>query len=100
MGLICSGLGSAGIYPTESAARIPYLLNDSGAKIVFVDNANQLSKILSARPNCPGVVRIVVFDDTIAEDAKDPMVVSFSRWCERGQQIDRDDPTGWFDTID
>ena len=62
MGVLCAGGVSSGIYPTDSAAQVEYLINDSRSKIVFVEDEEQLDKVLSCRSRCPTLEKIVVFD--------------------------------------
>src|SRR3954462_8313280 len=35
MGILCAGGVSSGIYPTDSAAQVEYLVNDSSTKVIF-----------------------------------------------------------------
>ncbi|MEP6832674.1 MAG: long-chain fatty acid--CoA ligase [Gemmatimonas sp.] len=46
---ICSGVTDVPIYPTLPAAQIPYLLNDSGARALFVSTSDQAKKIAGIR---------------------------------------------------
>jgi long-chain acyl-CoA synthetase len=50
---ICSGLADLPIYPTLPVEQIPYLLNDSGAEIVFVSTSEQARKVASIRAQAP-----------------------------------------------
>src|SRR4051795_7015517 len=62
MGILCAGGVSSGIYPTDSAAQVEYLVNDSGTKVIFVEDEEQLDKVLVCRARCPSLEKIVVFD--------------------------------------
>ena len=44
LGILSAGGISAGIYPTDAPAQVAYLLNNSGAAIIFVENEEQLDK--------------------------------------------------------
>lgn len=46
---ICSGLTDVPIYPTLPAEQIPYMLNDSGARALFVSTSDQAKKIATIR---------------------------------------------------
>jgi long-chain acyl-CoA synthetase len=50
------------IYPTLTAEQIAYLLKDCGARIVFVSNQEQLTKLLSIRQQTH-LDKIIVMDD-------------------------------------
>ena len=62
MGILCAGGVSSGIYPTNSSVQVEYLINDSGTRVIFAEDEEQLDKILSCRARCPTLQTIVVFD--------------------------------------
>src|ERR1700751_3718222 len=62
MGILCAGGVSSGIYPTDSAAQVEYLITDSGTRVIFVEDEDQLDKLLAFRSRCPTLERIVIFD--------------------------------------
>ena len=53
---------SSGVYTTDSAAQLQYLVNDSDSRFLFVENDEQLDKFLSVRDNLPGLAYVIVFD--------------------------------------
>jgi long-chain acyl-CoA synthetase len=61
---ILSSLTDVPIYPTLPAEQIPYLLNDSGAKVIFVSTADQAKKIASIRTQVPALTHIIGFAAT------------------------------------
>ena len=61
---ILSSLTDVPIYPTLPAEQIPYLLNDSGAKVIFVSTADQARKIASIRAQVPALTHIIGFAAT------------------------------------
>ena len=44
-GIICSGAATVSVYPTLIASQVEYILNDSNAKAVMVENQEQFEKI-------------------------------------------------------
>jgi long-chain acyl-CoA synthetase len=84
MGILCAGGVSSGIYPTDSAAQVEYLLNDSATRVIFVDDEEQLDKILSCRARCPSLQKIVVFDMEGLSGFSDPMVMSLAEFMALG----------------
>src|SRR5882762_7819424 len=62
MGILCAGGVSSGIYPTDSASQVEYLVNDSTTRVIFAEDEEQLDKILSCRARCPSLQKIVIFD--------------------------------------
>src|ERR1700704_4433751 len=75
MGILCAGGVSSGIYPTDSAAQVEYLVNDSRTRVIFAEDEEQLDKLLSCRLRCPTLQRIVVFDMEGLSGFSDPMVI-------------------------
>jgi long-chain acyl-CoA synthetase len=56
------GAVTVGIYPSSLAADCAFILHHSGAKVAFVENADQLGKLLDMRADLPELRQIVVFD--------------------------------------
>jgi long-chain acyl-CoA synthetase len=48
------------VYPTYPPDLIAYVVNDSGAKTILVEDPGQLAKVLEARDKMPGLEHIVV----------------------------------------
>ena len=53
MGVMGAGGVSNGIYPTDAAKQVEYILNDSRSRFLFVENDEQLDKYLEVRERCP-----------------------------------------------
>ena len=47
----------SGVYTTDSAEQLRYLVNDSDSRFLFVENDEQLDKFLSVRDDCPALRR-------------------------------------------
>ncbi|HQQ77013.1 MAG TPA: long-chain fatty acid--CoA ligase [Thermoanaerobaculia bacterium] len=58
----CAGGATATIYPSSSDEDTEFILRDSGAPIVFVENAALAKKVLSRRSALPDLRHVVVFD--------------------------------------
>jgi long-chain acyl-CoA synthetase len=61
---VLSGMTDVPIYSTLPAEQIPYILNDAGAKIVFVSTPDQARKIASIRGQLPNVTHVIGFAAT------------------------------------
>ena len=85
MGILCAGGVSSGIYPTDSAKQVEYLVNDSKTRVIFVEDDEQLDKVLEVRERCPTLTRVVVFDMEGLNDFSDPMVMSFDEFLALGK---------------
>jgi long-chain acyl-CoA synthetase len=64
---ICRAITDVPVYPTLPADQLPYLLNDSGARAIFVSNADQARKVASIRREVPGLQWIIGFAATAAD---------------------------------
>jgi long-chain acyl-CoA synthetase len=84
MGILCAGGVSSGIYPTDSAAQLEYLVNDSTTKVIFAEDEEQLDKILVCRARCPSLQKIIVFDMEGLNGFSDPMVMSLAEFMALG----------------
>ena len=85
MGILCAGGVSSGIYPTDSAAQVEYLVNDSRTRVIFAEDEEQLDKVLTCRSRCPTLQRIVVFDMEGLSGFSDPMVMSLAEFIALGR---------------
>ena len=85
MGIICAGGVSSGIYPTDSAKQVAYLINDSRTRVLFVEDDEQLDKALEVRGRCPTLERIVIFDMEGLAKFADPMCVSLEAFLAEGR---------------
>src|ERR1700710_456432 len=95
MGILCAGGVSSGIYPTDSAAQVEYLVNDSATRVIFAEDEEQLDKILSCRARCPTLEKIVVFDMEGLNGFSDPMVMSLAEFTAQGRNHSHDHPALW-----
>ncbi len=87
-----------GIYTTDSARQVEYIVNDSGTRFFFAENEEQLDKILEVRDRCPGLVKIFVYDMEGLHAFRDEQVMPFAALLELGARYDRDHP-GAFDRM-
>ncbi len=60
--ILCAGAWSVPIYPTLPAGQIAPLLNDCGAKAIFVSTLEQLGKILTIKAQCPTLDHVILVD--------------------------------------
>ena len=81
-GIICSGCVTVSIYPTLTADQTKYIINDSGLKILFLENEDQLDKINSIWEDSPSLEFIVMMNDSFSEESE--RVVKYSTFLDRG----------------
>jgi long-chain acyl-CoA synthetase len=100
LGVLCAGGVSTGIYPTDSPAQVEYLLNDCDAKYLFVEDEEQLDKILAVRGRTSGLRKIVVFDMEGLRGFSDPQVISLDALMALGRERTASHPAEWAQRID
>ncbi len=59
---LASGVVDVPIYATLTPGQVAYILNDAGAKLVFVADGAQMEKVLEIRDRLPALGQVVVFD--------------------------------------
>ncbi|HEU0223638.1 MAG TPA: long-chain fatty acid--CoA ligase [Paracoccaceae bacterium] len=85
MGVAAVGGIPSGVYTTDAAAQLAYLVNDSGAPFLFVENDEQLDKFLEARALMPELRRVIVFDREGLRAFHDPQVMFLDELYALGQ---------------
>jgi len=80
-GGICNG-----IYPTDAAAQVQYLCQDSASTYLFVEDDEQLDKFLEVRDDLPGIRKVVVFDMEGLGDLDDPQVIGLDALRALGRE--------------
>ena len=100
VGAICAGGVTCGIYPTDSANQVEYIVNNSQTKFLFVENEEQLDKFLAIRERVPSLKKVVVYDMEGLRDFADPMVIPIERLYELGFAHDKSHPEEWDKRID
>ncbi len=58
--IFSAGCITVPVYPSYPPDLVAYVINDSGARTVFVEDAGQLAKVLEAREHMPQLEQIVV----------------------------------------
>src|SRR5207302_1441983 len=87
LGTLSVGGVTNGVYTTDSARQVQFIVNDSGTRFFFAADEEQLDKILEVRAGCPELVKIVVFDTEGLHAFKDEQVMSFDELHEGDQQL-------------
>jgi long-chain acyl-CoA synthetase len=63
-GGLCAGAVVTPIYHTNSPLECAYVLENSGARVVFCENAEQAAKIEQIRDRCPALEHVVLFESS------------------------------------
>ena len=92
LGIQCVGGIVSGVYPTDSAEQVAFLLQDSASRYLIVENAEQLDKFLEIRKRVPGVRKCVVLDREGLHDFVDEQVVFLEDLYVIGRKVHEKDP--------
>ena len=95
LGILGAGGISGGIHPEEEPETLGTILRQSSCSVLFVENDEQLDKVLLVRDQCPTLQRIIIFDMKGLRDFADPMCESFQHFVARGADHDSAHPNDW-----
>ncbi len=86
LGLVLAGGITVPIYPSSLKDTVAYIINDSEASYVFIEDKKQLEKLLSIKSQLPSVKQVILWDGHAENDAKvDEWVVPLRELCDRGR---------------
>ena len=85
MGIQCAGGVSVGVYATNAAPQVEYVINHSESSFFFVENEEQLDKWLSFRDKVPSLKKVIVWDTEGLRDFKDPMLLTYEELLKIGE---------------
>src|SRR5436305_1313461 len=88
MGILGAGGVSNGIYPTDAPLQVEYLCADSGTVYLFVEDDEQLDKVLEVRARLPQLRKIIVFDMEGLRELNDTQVISLDMLRGIGREYD------------
>ncbi len=80
--ILCAGAWSVPIYPTLPAGQVAPLLNDCGARAIFVSSLEQLGKILTIKRQCPALDHVILIE---GNPPGEPGYTTFHAVVDRGR---------------
>jgi long-chain acyl-CoA synthetase len=87
MGALAVRAASVGIYPTNPAAEVGYLLGDSGARVLVAEDQEQVDKAFAVLEECPELERVVYLEPRgIRTRYDDPRLLGWPDLLELGRQ--------------
>jgi long-chain acyl-CoA synthetase len=86
LGILAAGGATSTIYTSNTAEESAYILEDSGARVCFVENALQDAKVHEMRARLSGVVQLIQIDgEPATQDGKnDGWTISLAELERRG----------------
>jgi long-chain acyl-CoA synthetase len=77
------------IYPTLAPPQVAYILRDSGARILFIQNREKYERVREAILDCPALEHVVFFHEKGSEQAK---ALTLAALEERGRALAAEQP--------
>ncbi|WP_297006492.1 long-chain fatty acid--CoA ligase [uncultured Corynebacterium sp.] len=99
-GIMDASAATVTVYPTTIAEDVQFILDDSDAKVVFVEDADQLAKITGLRDRLPKVEHVVLMTGRIPEGTDTSWVLTMLDLRHRGVLALRSNPTLVDDRVD
>lgn len=87
LAIMTAGAATTTIYPSTVADDVAFILADSGSRVVFAENEDQVSKLLERRAEFADVSRVVTFDDVPAEKQGDGWVITADELTRLGREL-------------
>jgi long-chain acyl-CoA synthetase len=63
MAALSLGAVTCPIYPSVEPGQAAFVINNTGARLIFVENAQQAAKLQQVRHECPTIEQVVVIDE-------------------------------------
>lgn len=90
MGIICTGCVTVPIYHSSTDEQVYFIANQSDSALAFVENQEQLDKMLSIWDRLPNIKKIVVFDRYHPINL--PNVYSIEQFMQLGYEFEEKNP--------
>lgn len=100
LGAHAIGAVSVGIYPTNPAAEVEYLLHHSETKVLIAEDQEQVDKALQVKDRLPNLNHIVYIEPRGVVQYDDPELVSWERLLEMGKARLQSEPNLVNDSVD
>jgi long-chain acyl-CoA synthetase len=88
LGAILAGGANVAIYHTNTAEQCEYIINDSGAKFVVVEDRGQLAKVLARKAELKGLAKIILIEGPAGE--RDDEIIPYDALLSKGAALRSD----------
>lgn len=93
LGTVAVGGITVGLYPTNPADEVAYLLKDCGATVHVVEDQEQLDKVLEVGADLPALRRIIYLESRgIEGQYDDPRLMSWAEMIDLGRTHQQSEP--------
>ncbi len=97
MGIQGVGGIASGVYTTDAASQLAYLINDSDSRFLFVENDEQLDKFLEIQDQVPGLLKVIVMDREGLHDLRHDRCVFLDELYDTGRAYEAEHHVGGFE---
>lgn len=88
LGIMSAGAATVGIYASNLPSEVAYVTGHSEAPYLFVEDEEQLNKVIEVRSQLPDLRKIIVFD--MPAGAEGPDIISYDELVALGDENIRD----------
>ncbi|WP_344682388.1 long-chain fatty acid--CoA ligase [Saccharopolyspora taberi] len=88
LAVMCAGAATTTIYPSTLSAEVAYILSDSGSRVVFAEDDEQIAKLREHRDELGEIRKVITFDGTPDGD----WVIPLAELEQLGAQLLADRP--------
>ncbi|MEJ6549564.1 long-chain fatty acid--CoA ligase [Corynebacterium sp. USCH3] len=102
-GIMYASAATVTVYPTTIADDVSFILDDSGTRVVFAEDRDQVDKLLGLRDDIPGVQTVVLISGDVpdaVEETAPGWVITLDDLRRRGRDHLSTHPTAVDDRID
>lgn len=92
LAIMSAGAITTAIYVTNAPDQVYYILDHAQAKIFFVENEEQLDKVLEVRESLPELEKIIVLDDDGLRNFKDEQVIFYDEFLKLSEKAQKENP--------
>ena len=92
IGVQCVGGIGSGIYTTDSAKQLDYLVNDSESRFLFIENDEQLDKFLEVKNKLKGLKKAIIYDRDGLHDFSDDKIIFLDELYALGREYEKANP--------
>ncbi|HKA68510.1 MAG TPA: long-chain fatty acid--CoA ligase [Actinomycetes bacterium] len=93
--IMCAGAATTTVYPTTPAPDVAYIVRDSGSKIAFAEDDEQVAKLREHRAELPELGKVITFDGTADGD----WVIGVDALAKLGRELLQANPAAVDDAI-
>jgi long-chain acyl-CoA synthetase len=96
LAILAAGCATTTIYPSNTASECEYILNDSSTRLVFVEDQEQLDKLLEVRDQLSDLTRVIMIEGTGTADG---WAISLQDLATQGREFHEANPAAYEEVI-